>query len=401
MIQLIVQGEELDLFKSEEFAISKAVSKVGQFDLRFGDVSIGFNIPLTAKNNRIFRYISNLNNKNIGSFKRFEGEIREDDAILSKGFYQVFTSNQNKKQIKIRFLGGNSDWFDLIKDRYINENYPKTIGNPNSTSYSLNYLNHKFEIDLIRDTRDNTSGIFYFPCDNGINEDKSNGVVEIKDFQLGVYEHTIFSNIFESVGIKVKGSMFNDPLYKSTIVNQPTDLTAFERQNNFKRFTPTINEQVPSIVLGTDADFNSINFTLSDIDTQWNGSVFTSNSDYDNILFSGSVVTDSNNNDFNLSGARIDVRVLVNGVEGDRSTSAPTSNSNNTSLQFSWSFEFDGVNLPVITDGDIVEIQYKSNSFASNFIPTVLQNGVNQSIQSYLSYQIEGVICLPLIYVLM
>ena len=40
MIQLIVQGEELDLFKDEVFAISKSVSKVGQFDLRFGDVSI-------------------------------------------------------------------------------------------------------------------------------------------------------------------------------------------------------------------------------------------------------------------------------------------------------------------------------------------------------------------------
>ena len=162
MIQLIVQGEELDLFKNEEFAISKAVSKVGQFDLRFGDVSIGFNVPLTAKNNRIFRYISNLNNKNIGAFKRFEGEIREDDAILSKGFYQVFTSNQNKKQIKIRFLGGNSDWFDLIKDRFINDNYPKTIGNPNSTSYSLNYLNHKFERLSITNSRDNTEGYFYF-----------------------------------------------------------------------------------------------------------------------------------------------------------------------------------------------------------------------------------------------
>ena len=392
MIQLIVQGEELDLFKSEEFAISKAVSKVGQFDLRFGDVSIGFNVPLTAKNNRIFRYISNLNNKNIGAFKRFEGEIREDDAILSKGFYQVFTSNQNKKQIKIRFLGGNSDWFDLIKDRYINENYPKIIGNPNSTSYSLNYLNHKFLAADITSSRSSSDGYLYFISDTGIDSNKSDNIILLKDFQLGVYEHTIFKNIFESVGIKIKGSMFNDPLYKSTIVNKPTDLTAFEKQNNFKRFTPTLNEQVPSIVLGTDADFKGINFTLSDIDTQWNGYVFTSNSDYDNILFSGSVVTDSNNNNFNLSGARIDVRVLVNGVEEDRSTSAPTSNSNNTSLQFSWSFEFDGVNLPVITDGDVVEIQYKSNSFASNFIPTVLQNGANQSIQSYLSYQIEGAI---------
>ena len=120
-------------------------------------------------------------------------------------------------------------------------------------------------------SRDNTDGYFYFICDTGIDPNKADNVITLKDFQLGVYEHTIFKNIFESVGIKVKGSMFNDPLYKSTIVTQPSDLTAFERQNNFKRFTPTSNEKVPSIVFGTDADFKGINFTLSDIDTQWNG----------------------------------------------------------------------------------------------------------------------------------
>ena len=160
MIQLIVQGQELDLFKEEVFAISKAVSKVGEFDLRFGDVSIAFNVPLTAKNNAIFRYISNLNNDNIGAFKRFEGEIREDDALLSAGYYQVLSANSDSKQIKIRFYGGNSDWFDLIRDRFINVEYPKEIGNPNSTTYSLQDLNHQFEESVIIDSRTKTDGYF-------------------------------------------------------------------------------------------------------------------------------------------------------------------------------------------------------------------------------------------------
>ena len=172
MIKLIVQGEEIDLFKDEVFAISKTVSKIGQFDLRFGDVSIGFNVPLTSKNNRIFRYLSNLNHDNIGAFRRFEGEIRQNDSILSSGYYQVLSTNQSKKQIKIRFFGGNSDWFDLIKDRFINERYEKEIGNPNSTTYDLSYLNHNFEEDVIIGSKDNTEGYFYFPIDNGGNSNR-------------------------------------------------------------------------------------------------------------------------------------------------------------------------------------------------------------------------------------
>lgn len=388
MIQLIVQGEELDLFKSEEFAISKAVSKVGQFDLRFGDVSIGFNVPLTAKNNRIFRYISNLNNENIGAFKRFEGQIREDDAILSTGFYQVFTANQNKKSIKIRFLGGNSDWFDLIKDRFINENYPKTIGNPNSTSYSLNYLNHKFERRSITNSRDNTDGYFYFICDTGINPNKSDNVMSLKDFQLGVYEHTIFKNIFESVGIKVKGSMFNDPLYKSTIVNQPSDLASFEFQNNIKRYTPTVSQLIPS----PSDDFGSINFPLSDNDPQWSGTKFTSIGDIGTFTLYGRLVTNLDPFYFNVNNASIDVRVLVNSVPvGNIITVTPESSlSDSSSLSFlEYEFIFDGGTYPSILEDDVVEIQYLSNTNKNNFQPTLLQVGRYSYLESYLGYEID------------
>ena len=392
MIQLIVQGEELDLFKSEVFAISKAVSKVGQFDLRFGDVSISFSVPSTSKNNRIFRYLSNLNNQNLGAFKRFEGEIREDDAVLSAGYYQVLSVNENKKSFKVRFLGGNSDWFDLIKDRFINVEYPKEVGNPNSTSYSLGYLNHKLEESVIVNSKDNEDGYFYFLADTGLDSDRVDNTVFLKDFSVGVYEHTILSNIFNSVGIKTEGNIFNDPLYYNTIITASKDLSSFSRQNDNKRFRSKQNETVPSIITDTDTDFASISFTRDDTDTQWNGDLFTSEYDYDNILFSGSVVTNTNSMYFTLSGARIDVRVLVNGVEEDRLTSAPTSNSDNASLQFSWAFEFDGVNLPLIAVGDTVEIQYVSNSSANNFIPDVLQNGVYPSIESYLRYDMEGVI---------
>ena len=112
MIKLIVEGEQLDLFKNEVFAISKAVSKIGDINLRHGDVSINFKVPATAKNNQIFRYLYNLNNNNLGAFKRFEGVVLDGQSVVSVGYYQVLKTKPLKKEIELRFYGGNSDWFD-------------------------------------------------------------------------------------------------------------------------------------------------------------------------------------------------------------------------------------------------------------------------------------------------
>ena len=124
MINLFVRGEQLDLFKSEVFAVSKAVSKLGEFNLRHGDVSINFSIPATSKNNTIFKNISDLNNFNKNAFKRFEGYLKEDESIISSGFFQVLKIDPYNLKIEVRFYGGNSDWFDLIKQRDINGNLP-------------------------------------------------------------------------------------------------------------------------------------------------------------------------------------------------------------------------------------------------------------------------------------
>ena len=95
MIKLIIEGQQLDLFKDEVFAISKAVSKIGDINLRFGDVSINFKVPATAKNNKIFRYIYNLNNNNLGAFKRFNGTVLDGQSVVSVGYYQVLKILKN------------------------------------------------------------------------------------------------------------------------------------------------------------------------------------------------------------------------------------------------------------------------------------------------------------------
>ena len=55
-------------------------------------------------------------------FKKVLGQLVEDDVVISDGFYRVESFNQYDKKIKVRFFGGNSDWFSDIKGyKNINE----------------------------------------------------------------------------------------------------------------------------------------------------------------------------------------------------------------------------------------------------------------------------------------
>jgi len=238
MIKMIVRGQQLDLFKEEVFALSKAVSKLGEFDLRHGDVSVNFSVPATAKNVSVFGNLFNLNNFNKTAFNRFDGVLKEGESVLSTGYFQVLSINPSLAKIELRFYGGNTDWFDLINKRDINGTYLNTEIGTNKKTYSLQNLNHTFDASTVRDSHDNDDGYFYFPVDNGNNSDKNNNTIDITDFQLGIFQHTIVKNIFDSIGIKLKGTLLNDPLYYNTLINSPSDLSQFDEQNTIKRFTP-------------------------------------------------------------------------------------------------------------------------------------------------------------------
>ena len=279
MIRLVVEGEELDLFKDEVFAISKAVSKIGDLNLRNGDVSINFKVPATAKNNEIFRYLYNLNNNNLGAFKRFEGVVLDGQSVVSVGYYQVLKTNPLKKVIELRFYGGNSDWFDLIKDRSINKTYINETNNPNAKSYDLSYMNHTFVEENIKLSWGNNEGYKYFPIDNGSNSEKLDNSFTKEDFQLGVFQHTIVDNILNSVGIKLAGNLLNDPLYYNNLVNLPSDLSLFAESNNQKRYTTNGGNIVDN------STYKNIIFNQNDFDTQWDGNTFTSLGDADSVIF--------------------------------------------------------------------------------------------------------------------
>lgn len=273
MIRFRIEGEYLDQFNKAEFALTKQISKIGEIDLRHGDFSTSFKVPLTANNIRILRYTTQLNNaSNLNNFDRYNGFIERDGAVLSEGYYQVTGFNATKREAELRFFGGNSDWFDLLKDRFINIPVDR---------YNLNDLKHKFNFQGVTSTFNNTDNYVYFPFDNVKNdvEGKGNGNVTINVFNLGVYSKKIFNRIFESIDIKLEGNLFNDSLFQYEIVPAIKTLEPFREGDYSLGFTTsggtTINKDT----------YTGIGFNTGVQDSQWNGSTFTASSDADSLRF--------------------------------------------------------------------------------------------------------------------
>ena len=273
MIKYKIEGQYLDQFTEEEFAVTKAISKIGEIDLRHGDFSTSFKVPLTARNIAILRYTPELNNlSKLDNFKRYNGALVEDDVVVSDGYYQVTGFNATKKEATVNFFGGNSDWFDLLKDRYINIPID---------SYNLDSLKHKFNFDGVTNSFNNTDNYVYFPFDNVKNdvEGKAKDNVTIDVFNVGVYSNTILNKIFDSVDIKLKGTFFNDVVYPNEIVPAIKTLEEFKEGDYKLGFSTTGGGEI------TKNTYTPINYFSGNQDPQWDGSTFTAGSDADSIKF--------------------------------------------------------------------------------------------------------------------
>ena len=398
MIKLIVEGQQLDLFKNEVFAISKSIAKIGDINLRHGDVSINFKVPSTAKNNLIFRYISNLNNNNIGAFKRFEGVVLDGQSVISRGYYQVLKTKPLAKEIELRFYGGNSDWFDLIKDRSINKTYLNQSNNPNSNSYDLDYLNHSFTEDNIILSWDNSDGYVYFPVDTSKNSLKNNNTFERDDFQLGMFQHTIVENIFNSINIKLSGNLFNDPLYYNTLVNLPKDISSFDLLNNAKRFTNVSGNQISKDT------YSPIIFNKSDYDAQWNGGKFTSSYDVANLDFKLQYQALRGNFYVGLYG-QLEVRCsyTINGIVQTpilitltELTNKPVTDPSTGGAAIAFTFDEEDINFNNVKVGDTFDFEIRNTgqgtpAFEGFWFSQIGIDYGNYRVDSFLKYTLDGV----------
>ena len=295
MIKYKVNGEYLDQFKLENFAISKAISKIGEIDLRHGDRSTSFDVPLTANNIKILRYTPELNNyTTVNNFDAYDGQLIEDDAVISDGYYQVVKFSPTTKKASLRFYGGNSAWYALLKDRFINEEVLPSSGSQNV--YSLSDSNHSYSESNIAGSWNLDRPYFYFLRDSGRNSTKEITTnTDRLDWGLSYRQDYLLQKIFSSVDVNVKGDLFNDPSYYTDVITSDKDIESLVFVGD-NRSSYRVADNIYEIPNEAPAPGGPINFLVGSDNPQWDGNTFTANKNINDLRIDFRIRTVFNTN---------------------------------------------------------------------------------------------------------
>ena len=305
MIKYRIGTEYLDTFNDDQFAVTKAISKIGELDKRHGDRSTGFKVKWTSHNIRLLRYVTVLNSSTSNDgFKKIFGQIVEDDVVISDGYFQVIKFNEYKKDIDVRFYGGNTDWFSDLKDLKINETAPfESLSTYNVNDFNLvideNSIINNFSNTVIDES--NPYKFFLtengkFPGRNELNQATINTYLD--DYQIGFSQGVIFDRIFEGLGVTLKGNMFDDPYYYNTIISASYNLKnkvneTAEGEYNFPALVNKVDgaadtlQQIPYFNPDTlDGQKEPLVFTDNSQAPEWTGTEFTPQDNIDNFSVS-------------------------------------------------------------------------------------------------------------------
>lgn len=281
MIKYKIGNEFLDQFDdNSSFAITKAVSKVGEINLRHGDRSTGFKVPLTSKNTRILNYITELSSATSKDvFKKITGQLIEDEAVISEGYYQVVNFSPYKNSIDMRFYGGNTDWFNDLKNKKINESssdFKYNVEDIGDIAISADAIVDTFATELTEQTP-----FKFFLVDNNKETTRNSAddatlFTDFSDYQLGVSQGVIFDRIMRSIDVNTKGNMFNDPKYYNTLISSSTDINVVEENQSDPIFTAKITQDTTQTIDSTSgANYSSIYYNTTDPSPEFDGNTIT------------------------------------------------------------------------------------------------------------------------------
>lgn len=273
MVNIIVNNNVLETDGGTTFAVSKAVSKIGDLQKRHGDFSVNMSVPLTAKNSKYFGGLFNLNREASPSFERFSARLEENNAVISEGYIQIYSVKGGR--VTFRFYGGNSDWFNILGDDTLQD-------------LPLSSLNHEYSHSEITGSFGNTEGFKYALIDNGLDVHTVTTVnTKPNDYALCVYQKNLIEAITSKYGLKFQGSFLNDPLYSSVLIPQRRafksiyEQTQYERTFNINNFlmistgsqgANPVLQRAPFTRTGTDANFDGFRYTFNTEITTLNGS---------------------------------------------------------------------------------------------------------------------------------
>ena len=233
----------LEVSNSEDFPLnlSYTVSDGKDLETRFGDYSQTFELPATAKNNKILNNIwkATVDQSVKKTFGMKDCRILVDGLPFFEGSMQVKKSSQDgtPKSYSCTIYGGNFSWMSLLKDKFMctvfgdDEEFPYTYQEIENT-WTRTSSNSNIQFPLISYKDFNQNGI-----PNYVNTFNQN---IIPDFQPAFYVVNLLNKIFEGIGYTVDSTFFNTNHFKRLIntfpflSNDAEDDEAFYSSNQFR-----------------------------------------------------------------------------------------------------------------------------------------------------------------------
>lgn len=382
MINCRIGTEYLDLLDGARIpiAVTKAISKIGEIDKRHGDLSIGFDVAWTSKNVKLLNYVTVLNGSTTNeSFKKVLGQLVEDDVVISDGFYRVESFNQYDKKIKVRFFGGNSDWFSDIKGYKINESYVETgydVSDLIDLSFSSQNIVNSFNTEL-----GHANPYKFFLVDN--NKDSTRNLTNetildtfVDDYQVGFSQGVIFDRIFESIGVKTQGNLFNDAKFYNTIISGSKALPQPKSDEfNYSAQQTEDEQRLPNIVSG---NLEPLTFSIGDPINEFDGRQITAINDATGLFVQTAIQCRTENAD----PSKVDLNIEVRNETQSKLIDSTTLNNpdriplgtNGSVTTDAWEYFYE-LDLPSesINAGDVITIKFA----------TEMQGGSTGYPQSY------------------
>ena len=268
MVSLKVNNEFVDLKGGEEIAITFQNNDVGDISTRNGSYSTSYSIPTTNHNISLFGYINNLGVVSLSNpSKRYTAELYNKGAFLKSGFVKV--NNVSKDDISITFYGDNVSWFELIKDKKLNElnlsefNHNWTALNIIGTWVDSWTWENGYTYPITERTGTVLSGVA-----------GKNLPLDIENMRIAVYVKQLIKKIIESVGFSITGSVWNKDVNLNNLILPFTgdsyELPPPSYQDNSQEYsTKFVFNQLDSTATAGGGTAKMINQFGGDNNTYW------------------------------------------------------------------------------------------------------------------------------------
>lgn len=234
-VEVLINGESLELDKSGDIVGTYAVNKLGDIATRQGNYTNTFRAPVaSSKNKAIAENAQQILSQSNIPYSRQTAEIRVDGAQVVLGDAQLKSAKDFFRWV---VKSGNSDLFNRIKGLSLRD-------------LDLSDYDHLWTASNVYASRNNTyvDGYIYPDIDYGLFGSEGSATQVYSRFFPAVFDYVILQAIIEDAGFTVSGDFLENELFRKKITPfVGVDLLHSSEWVTLKSFRAKMGTQILSI----------------------------------------------------------------------------------------------------------------------------------------------------------